>query len=65
MKTIILSEDLYYNFEMISEIITELGCGEIRVQELVNVVDRLYSDLSEVERFQICVKTIKIIKILN
>lgn len=60
-----LTTNAFYNLQNIYEVVVALGEGDFTIEELVLIVDNLFTDLSEKEKKELCIRTLKIINIIN
>jgi hypothetical protein len=64
-KNLELSGDAFINLQNIFEIILELGEGKFTFEELVLTIDRLFKDMTNLEKRDLAVKTLKVIATIN
>ena len=60
-----LTTNAFYNLQNIYEVVVALGEGDFTIEELVLTVDNLFTDLSAKEKKELCIRTLKIINIIN
>lgn len=60
-----LTTESFYNLQNIYEVILELGHGDFTIDELTEVIERLFPDFSYQEQKSLGIKVLKIITIIN
>lgn len=60
-----LNMNSYYSLQNITEVILELGYGEFSYQDLIDVINKLFTDLTDTEKEVFKNKILKIIEIIN
>jgi hypothetical protein len=65
-KTIVnISSDSYLNLHNIYDVVYEMGVGNFKVIELINTIERMFPNFSELEKMDLGIKVIKVLKALN